>query len=99
MNFSQVAGINWNRRENILFKLLRVPIVILISGMWLHEVSRRIEYDDGRNDRMDPGRHFADRAADCPDCKAAALNDSHPCVGLSVKAVVGGQDGVLYIFP
>ena len=33
MNFTQFAGINWNRRENSLVKLLRVLIVVLISGM------------------------------------------------------------------
>ena len=33
MNFSQCMGINWNRRENIFVKALRVLIVLLISGM------------------------------------------------------------------
>ena len=35
MNFSQFAGMNWNRQENILIKALRVVVVIWIGGMLL----------------------------------------------------------------
>lgn len=35
MNFSQFAGINWNRRENIFVKALRALLVLWIGGMLL----------------------------------------------------------------